>query len=210
MSAAVERRTALETSSSFAPAAARAPAAGLVPAVASPALARAPSPPAIAPAAPSVTPPPVPSARPVVPAAPSAAERFREAQAALAGGRPDHALELFEGVARGQGPTAENAAYWMGTVLRDHLRKARQAVGAWNRYRARFPRGILRAEADLSIIETLLALGDSEEALAEADAFLLRHPDSERRAEVARLVQRLQTSERGGRNDVQQGARNAF
>jgi hypothetical protein len=34
-------------------------------------------------------------------------------------------------------------------------------------------------------------LGDSQAALSEADAFLARHPSSERRAEVQRLAERL-------------------
>ena len=50
-----------------------------------------------------------------------------------------------------------------------------------------YPDGILRAEADVSIIETLARIGDSDEALLEANDFLRRRPDSERRAEIALL-----------------------
>jgi hypothetical protein len=50
---------------------------------------------------------------------------------------------------------------------------------------------LLRAEADISILETLLSIGDRPAALVEAEAFLQRHPQSERRAEVERIAGRL-------------------
>ena len=40
----------------------------------------------------------------------------------------------------------------------------------------------------MSIIETLVRTGDTDEALSEANDFLRRRPDSERRAEIARLA----------------------
>ena len=40
----------------------------------------------------------------------------------------------------------------------------------------------------MSIIETLVSSGDSTVALAEANDFLRRHPDSERRGEIARVA----------------------
>jgi hypothetical protein len=116
---------------------------------------------------------------------------FREVQAALAEGHPQQALDILEGAARGDGPEAENAAYEVGWILRDRLVRPRQALSAWNRYRARFPHGLLRAETDLSVLETLLMLGDSDTALGEARGFLARHPDSERREEIAQVVKSL-------------------
>ncbi len=121
---------------------------------------------------------------------------FKEAQAALAAGDPARAMDLLASLARGQGPTAENALYEMGRVQRDRLLRARDAVRTWNRYRERFPRGLLRAEADLSILETLVKLGDDEAALKEAQAFLRRHPGSERRSEIARLEETLRRASR--------------
>ncbi len=144
---------------------------------------------------PLVAPPPVQVAA-VSPVAvpvprPSAMDQFREAQVALAHGHPQRALELLEGLAQGSGPAAENAAYEIGRVLRDPLRRPRDAIAAWNRYRARFPRGILRAEADISVLETLVAQGETAGARTEAQGFLGRHPESERRSEVAELLERL-------------------
>ena len=146
-------------------------------------------------AATAPAPAPAPAAAPASPppAAPAAVamDRFREAQVALGEGKAQRALELLEGLARGHGPSAENAGYEVGRVLRDHLLRPRQAVLAWNRYRTRFPTGVLRAETDLSIIETLWTLHETSTTIAEAEAFLRRHPDSERRGEIAALLERI-------------------
>ena len=79
----------------------------------------------------------------------------------------------------------------IGKVLNEKLGQPANAVAAWRRYRAAYPDGILRAEADVSIIETLARTGDADEALSEANDFLRRRPDSERRAEIARLAGNL-------------------
>jgi hypothetical protein len=134
---------------------------------------------------------PTPTLRPSPPPVMPDSGPFREVQAALAEGHPQRALEILEVASRGEGPEAENAAYEVGWLLRDRLVRPRQALAAWDRYRARFPRGLLRAETDLSVLETMLMLGDATGALAEAKAFLDRHPASERRAEITRVVRAL-------------------
>ena len=110
------------------------------------------------------------------------------ARAALASGDAPRALQLYRALAQGTGPSAENAGYEIGKVLNEKLGQPANAVAAWRHYRAAHPDGILRAEADVSIIETLARTGDTDEALSEANDFLRRHPDSERRAEIARLA----------------------
>jgi TolA-binding protein len=130
--------------------------------------------------------PPAPVTRP--------SDRFRAAKAALAAGQTERGMSILWSLAEGSGPVAENASYELGRALRDQLTSPREAIEAWNRYRTRFPRGLLRAEADISILETLLSVGDRNGALAEADAFLRRHPQSERRVEVERLAERLRLS----------------
>jgi len=85
------------------------------------------------------------------------------------------------------GPGAENAAYEIGKVLSERGQPA-SAVAAWRRYRSDYPNGILRVEADVSIIETLARSGETDDALAEATDFLRRRPDSERRGEIARVA----------------------
>ena len=135
--------------------------------------------------APAEPPPPAP------PPSSVAADQLRQAHVALAEGHPQKALEILEVLARGMGPTAENAAYEVGKILRYDLKRPRQALAAWYRYRARFPYGMLRAETDISIVDALLVVGDKNGALAEANAFLARYPDNERRGELTKIVQQL-------------------
>jgi hypothetical protein len=45
-------------------------------------------------------------------------------------------------------------------------------VAAWRAYRAEHPRGLLRIESDISVIETLVSAGDKGGALAEASEFV--------------------------------------
>ena len=153
------------------------------PQVASPA--PAPAPPAPAPApAPAVTAPPPPVA--VAPA--PAPDPMQEAKAALAAGDPNRALDFYRAaIARG-GATAENAEYEIGRVQRNRLRQPEEAIATWKRYRSSHPNGLLRVETDVSIIEALVASGDSSGALGEANDFLRQHADSERRAEIARIA----------------------
>jgi hypothetical protein len=129
--------------------------------------------------------------RPTPPPVMPSSGAFREAQAAIAEGHLQRAVEILETASRGTGPEAENAAYEVGWILRDQLMRPRQALAAWNRYRGRFGNGLLRAETDLSILETLLMVGDTGAALTEAQAFLDRHPRSERRSEIAEVVHKL-------------------
>ena len=110
------------------------------------------------------------------------------ARAALSGGDAMKALQIYRALALKTGPVAENAAYEVGKVLNEKMDQPEGAVAAWRRYRLDYPDGILRAEADVSIIETLVRAGSADEALGEANDFLRRRPDSERRAEIARLA----------------------
>jgi tetratricopeptide (TPR) repeat protein len=110
------------------------------------------------------------------------------ARAALASGDTTRALQLYRALAGKSGPAAENAAYEIGKILGDKLGQPAAAVAAWRRYRSEYPQGLLRIEADVSIIETLARSGETDDALAEAADFLRRHPDSERRGEIARVA----------------------
>lgn len=118
----------------------------------------------------------------------SAAESEASAQAALAAGETARALGLYRGLAQRGGPAGENAAYQVGKILRDRLSQPMNAVAAWRRYRAEHPNGLLRVETDVSIIETLVHAGETGSALAEANDFVRNHPESERRAEIARIA----------------------
>jgi hypothetical protein len=121
-------------------------------------------------------------------AAPSGADPTAQAHAALAAGDVQRALALFRALAQRGGPAGENAEYEIGKILRDRLGQPANAVVAWRHYRADHPTGILRVEADVSIIEALVHTGDADAALAEANDFLRHYPSSERRAEIARVA----------------------
>jgi hypothetical protein len=132
-----------------------------------------------------------PAATPAT-AAPTAAEGTpdpaAQARAALAAGDVQKALALYRALAARGGPAGENAEYELAKILRDRLGQPLGALAAWRRYRSEHPDGILRIETDVSIIETLVHIGESDAALSEAADFLRRHPDSERRAEIARVA----------------------
>jgi hypothetical protein len=132
-----------------------------------------------------------PTAKPTIPTS----RGLQEAQAALQAGDANRAVEILSRASQGSGPAAENAAYELARVTRYNLNHPRQAVVLWDKYRTRFPSGLLRTETDLSIVDTLSQLGDVRAALAEADAFIARHPSSERRMDVQRLAERLRAAE---------------
>lgn len=126
---------------------------------------------------------------------PQSSEQDREelaaARAARAAADPRRALALYEQLASRTGPAAENAMYEIGGIYHDQLKQPSKAIAAWDRYRTRYPNGLLRAEADLSVIDTLEASAnpaDGSRTLNEALAFLKRYPHSERRGEVSRVA----------------------
>jgi hypothetical protein len=98
------------------------------------------------------------------------------------------ALSMYQRMADGSGPLAEIAHYEIGVIEDEDLRDPRRAVATWQRYRLRYPKGLLRTEADISVIEALARIGEEKRALDEAVGFLAQHPGSERRAEVARVA----------------------
>jgi hypothetical protein len=131
----------------------------------------------------------------------AAAPLALQARAARAAGDGRRAIGLYRALVQKGGAAGENAEYEIGRVLRDSLQQPREALSAWRSYRAQHPRGLLRIEADISVIETLVSLGDKAEAASEASAFIRRYPDSERRAEIARLAGDL-LRERGAYGDA--------
>jgi hypothetical protein len=121
--------------------------------------------------------------------APSAApDAYQEGRAALARNDTVMGLSLLRQAADGHGPWVENAGFEIGRVLLYQMYQPRQAIAAWMRYRARFPDGVLRHEADELIVETLLALGDKAAARVEVEAFLRRHPGSERTGRMKKIA----------------------
>jgi len=136
---------------------------------------------------------PLVSAQPL----PAASRGLGDVESVLDTGDVARAMAMLGRTAQGSGPAAENAAYEMARITRYNLGQPRQAIALWDKYRTRFPDGLLRTEADLSIVDTLARLGEVRSALDEATTFIARHPSSERRAEIHRLIDRLRASEAG-------------
>lgn len=111
-----------------------------------------------------------------------------QARVARAAGEGRKALAIYRIVAQRGGTAGENAEYEIGRVLRDNLHQPREAIAAWRSYRSQHPRGLLRIESDISLIETLVVVNDKVEALSETLDFVRRFPDSERRAEMGGLA----------------------
>ncbi len=132
--------------------------------------------------------------RPNVAIKSTSVELGEQARQALAAGNVEEALRLLSQLSRKDDPAGENAVYESARLVRDRLKQPREALRIWRSYRIRFPNGMLRAEVDLNIVETLAQLGSRDRALVEAEDFLHRHPQSERRMEVEGLVKAL----RGG------------
>jgi hypothetical protein len=86
--------------------------------------------------------------------------------------------------AGGDGIAAETALYEVARLRRDALRDGAGALEAFRQYRDRFPRGMLRAEVDLSIVELLPKLNRHHEALEEIGRLLAEDPGRERAAEL--------------------------
>jgi ferric-dicitrate binding protein FerR (iron transport regulator)/TolA-binding protein len=79
------------------------------------------------------------------------------------------------------------ALYQLALLRQRRLNDPEGALQALDRYRELYPRGSLRQEVDLSVVEVDHTLGRTEAALAESTAFLTRYPQSERADEVRLL-----------------------
>jgi TolA-binding protein len=90
---------------------------------------------------------------------------------------------LTQALAAGRGPR-DLELYQLALLKQRHLSDPQGALDSLQGYRKEFPGGALRQEVDLSIVESEVALGRSEAALAESARFLAQHPQSERADEV--------------------------
>jgi hypothetical protein len=127
-----------------------------------------------------------PSPPPAIPAADAALAS--QARAARLAGESRRALALYRALAARGGTAGENAEYEVARVLRDGLHQPSDAIAAWRSYRVQHPRGLLRVEADISVVETLIAVDEKAAALSEAQDFVRRFPDGERRCEIGALA----------------------
>lgn len=95
-------------------------------------------------------------------------------------GRHPEAAAALEAVAGGGGPHAELALYELGRLQQLRLGQPRLARQTYARYQRAYPQGTLSQEVELSTLELQLQGRELDAALATLDAFLRRHPASER------------------------------
>jgi hypothetical protein len=117
----------------------------------------------------------------------SAGQSWRKDEGCLQRTSAQARLGCWQARSRGPGLAAEIAAYEIGRLQRDALANPAAALEAFQACRQRFPRGSLRPEVDLSIVELLPVLGRFQQALDESAALLATSPVPERRAELHRL-----------------------
>lgn len=114
-------------------------------------------------------------------------EEVRAAPDCLSLARSGHTRDAeacFVKSAEGTGLAAEVALYEVARLRRDVLADAPGALQALAEYRARFPTGTLRREADMSQLELLLQLGRTGEALKQSEELLSSSSSGERAAEL--------------------------
>jgi tetratricopeptide (TPR) repeat protein len=103
------------------------------------------------------------------------------------GGLARRAVDCFARIAEGTGLSAEMALYEMARLRRDVLGDAAGAAAALEQYRRQFPRGSLRTEVDVSLLELLPRLGRAGEALADSERLLATAAGRERALELRLL-----------------------
>ena len=131
-------------------------------------------------------PTPPPSAPPMPPAHPpaEAVPAREDCRQLVATRRAQEAVGCYQQQSLREGLAGETATYELARLWRDTLGQPDRALTTFQTQRSRFPAGVLRREADLSIIELLPRLGRHAEALAETQRFLAAHPGDERKGEI--------------------------
>jgi hypothetical protein len=94
------------------------------------------------------------------------------------------AVACYQEQTRGDGVAAETALYEIARLRRDTLGDAEGALAALRESRQRFPRGMLRHEVDLSIVELLPKLNRHGEAIEEIGRLLAEGHSEARAAEL--------------------------
>jgi ferric-dicitrate binding protein FerR (iron transport regulator)/tetratricopeptide (TPR) repeat protein len=101
-----------------------------------------------------------------------------EAQAERLLRRPERALPLYEMVARGDGPEAEQAQFMLGQTLGRDLRDPARAAAAFAESQRRFSKGIFAEEAAFRRGEALLHAGDTRAGLEALERYLRQFPSA--------------------------------
>ncbi len=124
------------------------------------------------------------AAIPVVSGPTAPADPVRACAAMLADASAADAVACYGRLADGESLIAETALYQEARLLAQRLSDLPAALARLREHRRRFPRGALRAEVDLTLVELLPRLGRFQEALDESTALLSREPRHERAAEL--------------------------
>jgi TolA-binding protein len=130
---------------------------------------------------------PPPAAPVPVPAATPARDYLAEALELERHGELREAEERLNRALASPDARHDLALYQLALLRQRRLNDPQGALQALDRYRELYPRGSLRQEVDLSVVEVDHTLGRTEAALAESAAFLSRYPQSERTDEVRLL-----------------------
>jgi transmembrane sensor len=117
-------------------------------------------------------PPPPPPAR----AAPTADALLEQADEARRAGQPERAAQLLRRALAAPGADA-NAAYTLGRVLRDDLRRPGEAAAAFARSRQLAPHGALSDDALAAEVECRALDGETARARALGEAYLRERPE---------------------------------
>jgi len=108
----------------------------------------------------------------------------RRLWATAASNHAHEALTCYQDQAEQGGLAGETGNYGLARCGAIRSANLASALQAFQRMRSRFPGGVLRTEADLSIIEILPRLGRHSDALAESERFLIAHPEAGRSGEI--------------------------
>jgi tetratricopeptide (TPR) repeat protein len=117
-------------------------------------------------------------------APPPVSPRARCSELAERASTAPQAVTCYLAQSREDGVAAETALYEAGRLRRDALGDSAGALEVFQQYRTRFPRGMLRPEVDLSIVELLPKVNRHREALDEIGRLLAEGRGEERAAEL--------------------------
>lgn len=105
-------------------------------------------------------------------------------------------VTCLQRLAEGDGLAAENALFELGLVERDGLHQPASALGRFRTYLERFPNGVFRAEARVSMVVAWVRLGRTQEALQDAKAFVRDAPGDPLAPSVRLLIDHLELGHR--------------
>jgi TolA-binding protein len=111
-----------------------------------------------------------------LPATDAARATLLQAEALRLDRQAERAVPLYERVAKGSGPEAEQGQFQLAQTLGRDLLDPRRAAKAWADASRRFPSGIFREESAFRLGESLLAAGESRAGVEALERYLSGFP----------------------------------